>query len=90
MRYRIEAAAGSDLRKELFGLAVSQNLNLLELNKAGTTLEDVFLRLTSTDPAVGAAPAQPSSMEENTEMSAAAEEGRAGATPTVEGEAGNE
>jgi hypothetical protein len=44
------ATPGSDLRKEIFGLAVSQNLNLLELNKTATTLEDVFLCLTSSDP----------------------------------------
>jgi ABC-2 type transport system ATP-binding protein len=50
-RYRLTATPGSELRKEIFALAVSQNLNLLELNKTATTLEDVFLRLTSSDPA---------------------------------------
>jgi ABC-2 type transport system ATP-binding protein len=51
VRFQLSAAHGADLRKEIFGLAVAQNLNLLELNKSATTLEDVFLRLTASDPA---------------------------------------
>jgi ABC-2 type transport system ATP-binding protein len=51
-RYRLIATPGSELRKEIFALAVSQNLNLLELNKTATTLEDVFLRLTASDPLI--------------------------------------
>ena len=49
VRLRLSAAPGTDLRKEIFGLAVSQGFNLLELNRASTSLEDVFLTLTGQE-----------------------------------------
>jgi ABC-2 type transport system ATP-binding protein len=51
-RFRLHANQGADLREQIFDLAVSGNLKLLELNRVSTTLEDVFLKLTASDPAI--------------------------------------
>ncbi|MDQ3023083.1 MAG: ABC transporter ATP-binding protein [bacterium] len=50
-RFRLSANQGADLRENIFDLAVSGGLKLLELNHVSTTLEDVFLKLTASDPA---------------------------------------
>ena len=79
-RYRLTAAPGSELRKEIFAVAVAQNLNLLELNKTATTLEDVFLRLTSSDPVDDIA---------GTQLAAAAGDGATAAAGSIPTEQSN-
>lgn len=46
--YEIEARPGTDLRRELFGVAAKRNWPILAMSSSDLTLEDVFLRLTST------------------------------------------
>jgi ABC-2 type transport system ATP-binding protein len=53
-RFRIAVEAGSDLRREVFKLAVAKGWVLLELAQTTPSLEDVFLRLTTHDAAAEA------------------------------------
>ena len=53
-RFRIAVEAGSDLRREVFSLAVAKGWVLLELAQTTPSLEDVFLRLTTHDAAAEA------------------------------------
>jgi ABC-2 type transport system ATP-binding protein len=46
LRYKVTAERGTDLREQIFDLALARQLKLLELHHATTSLEDVFLRLT--------------------------------------------
>jgi ABC-2 type transport system ATP-binding protein len=48
VRYQLSTEKGADLNERIFDYAVSQNLKLLELHRASTSLEDVFLQLTGT------------------------------------------
>ncbi len=50
-RIELECAAGRDVRAEVFRAAVDGGLTLLELTEAKASLEDVFVRLTTTDAA---------------------------------------
>jgi ABC-2 type transport system ATP-binding protein len=48
-RFVLHAAKGSDVREEIFQLAVRRGWVLLELSRQATSLEEVFHRLTRTD-----------------------------------------
>jgi ABC-2 type transport system ATP-binding protein len=48
-RYTVNVAKGSDVREELFRQAVSQQWVLLEITRKGTSLEEVFHKLTQAD-----------------------------------------
>ncbi len=67
-RLQIEGQPGRDLRAEIFRAAVAGALTLVELTEAKASLEDVFVRLTTTEdarvepePAAPAPPDEPSS-----------------------------
>ncbi len=45
-RFELEVEKGADVREAAFRLAVSENWVLLEMHRKGTTLEDVFHKLT--------------------------------------------
>jgi ABC-2 type transport system ATP-binding protein len=45
----IRIEANSDLREEIFGLAVERKWIIRELSKERATLEDVFVELTHTE-----------------------------------------
>ena len=47
--FRLESAAGEDLREAVFQTCARQGLPLLELRRDTLTLEDIFLKLTSDD-----------------------------------------
>ncbi|MFA6742701.1 MAG: ATP-binding cassette domain-containing protein [Candidatus Neomarinimicrobiota bacterium] len=47
--YKVEAAIGSDIRKELAALVVNRGWGLLELKSEILSLEDIFLRLTTKE-----------------------------------------
>lgn len=47
--YRVETAAGTDLRKELAATVVQNGWGLLGLKSEGLSLEDIFLRLTTKE-----------------------------------------
>ena len=47
--FRLESAAGADLREAVFQTCARQGLPLLELRRDTLTLEDIFLKLTSDD-----------------------------------------
>lgn len=47
--FRLESAAGADLREAVFQTCARQGLPLLELRRDTLTLEDIFLKLTSGD-----------------------------------------
>jgi len=47
--YRVETAAGTDLRKELAATVVQNSWGLLGLKSEGLSLEDIFLRLTTKE-----------------------------------------
>jgi ABC-2 type transport system ATP-binding protein len=47
-RFTVKGAKGMDLRRPIFDFAVAGGYMLLELKHTGTTLEDVFLKLTGT------------------------------------------
>ncbi len=49
--FRLEAAEGTDLREAVFRVCAREDLPLLELRRDAMTLEDIFLKLTSDDPA---------------------------------------
>jgi ABC-2 type transport system ATP-binding protein len=83
-RFRVSAEQGADLSEQIFDLAVSGGFKLVELNRVSTTLEDVFLKLTSVDPAAGGA-AVPAAEDTGATPVPAAE-----ATTTSDAEAGNE
>lgn len=53
--YLIECDLGKDLREEIARFVVANGWGLLELKTISMTLEDVFLRLTQEEPAVGEA-----------------------------------
>ncbi len=53
-RFRVAVEGGSDLRREVFRLAVAKGWVLLELAQTTPSLEDVFLRLTTHDAAAEA------------------------------------
>jgi ABC-type multidrug transport system ATPase subunit len=48
-RFTVFTAKGSDIREELFKQAVAEKWVLLELTRKGTSLEEVFHRLTTAD-----------------------------------------
>ncbi|MEO7796049.1 MAG: hypothetical protein ABIV06_14870, partial [Thermoanaerobaculia bacterium] len=48
-RFVLECAAGSDPRAAVFRLAVEQSWTLVELASARASLEDIFVRLTTSD-----------------------------------------
>ena len=48
-RFRLAVEGGSELRREVFALAVNRGWVLLELAQTMPSLEDVFLRLTTRD-----------------------------------------
>jgi ABC-2 type transport system ATP-binding protein len=48
-RFTVYAAKGSDLREDLFRQAVSEGWVLLEMSRKGTSLEEVFHRLTQAE-----------------------------------------
>ena len=47
--FRLESAAGEDLREAVFQTCARQGLPMLELRRDTLTLEDIFLKLTSDD-----------------------------------------
>jgi len=47
-RFTVKGLKGSDLRRPIFDFAVGAGYMLLELKHTGTTLEDVFLKLTGS------------------------------------------
>ncbi|HXG38375.1 MAG TPA: ATP-binding cassette domain-containing protein [Bacteroidota bacterium] len=49
-RFLIHVAKGNDIREQLFQLAVSERWVLLELSRKGTSLEEVFHKLTKAEP----------------------------------------
>ncbi len=53
-RFRVAVEGGSDLRRDVFSLAVAKGWVLLELAQTTPSLEDVFLRLTTHDVAAEA------------------------------------
>jgi ABC-2 type transport system ATP-binding protein len=56
--WRLECERGADPREEVFRAAVANGWTLLELaRERGATLEDIFVRLTTHDAAVGEPPA---------------------------------
>ncbi len=56
--FRLEHGAGADPREAVFRLAVERGWVLLGLTPQRATLEDVFVRLTTREDAVAAAPAE--------------------------------
>lgn len=48
-RFSIAVAKGGDVREELFRQAVAEKWVLLEMSRKGTSLEEVFHRLTQTE-----------------------------------------
>jgi len=52
-RFTIHTSKGSDIREELFRQAVSEGWVLLEMSRKSTSLEDVFHKLTTSEPAKG-------------------------------------
>ena len=48
-KFSVSVAKGSDVREELFRRAVAENWVLLEMSRKGTSLEEVFHRLTQTE-----------------------------------------
>jgi ABC-2 type transport system ATP-binding protein len=48
-RFRMGVEKGSDVREQAFRLAVDRGWVLLEMHRIGTSLEEVFHRLTATD-----------------------------------------
>jgi len=63
-RFRIDAERGLDLREPAFRLAVERGWVLLELAEEKVSLEDIFVRLTTAEPA--AAEAEPAPAPEAT------------------------
>jgi ABC-2 type transport system ATP-binding protein len=55
-RFALTAAPGADPREAIFRAAVERGWVLLELSEARASLEDVFVRLTTREPAAEAAP----------------------------------
>jgi ABC-2 type transport system ATP-binding protein len=55
----VETEAGRDLRAELARAVVGKGFDLLALGQAGMSLEEIFLHLTTTEPAAAEAPAAP-------------------------------
>jgi ABC-2 type transport system ATP-binding protein len=47
-RFSVVAAKGADLSEPIFDFAVARGYKLVELHHTGTSLEDVFLRLTGS------------------------------------------
>ena len=54
-RFRLTAEKGADLNEAIFDCAVAGGMKLLELNHVSTSLEDVFIKLTSSQPQVASA-----------------------------------
>ncbi|HLF20114.1 MAG TPA: ATP-binding cassette domain-containing protein [Bacteroidota bacterium] len=50
-RFTVHTTKGSDLREQLFRQAVSEGWVLLEMSRKSTSLEEVFHKLTTTEPA---------------------------------------
>jgi len=59
-RYRVEHAADGDPREEIFHLAVERGWVLRELTREMTSMEDVFVRLTTTEEEASKAPREES------------------------------
>ncbi len=53
-RFRLECEQASDPREEIFRCAVERGWVLLELTRRRASLEDIFVRLTTTEPPGGA------------------------------------
>jgi ABC-2 type transport system ATP-binding protein len=51
--FEVDAEAGRDVRAEVARAVVAQGLDLLALQQAGMSLEEIFLHLTTTDAAAG-------------------------------------
>jgi len=49
----VETEPGQDVRAELARTLVGRGFDLLELQRMGMSLEEIFLHLTTTDAAVG-------------------------------------
>ena len=60
----VDAESGRDLRAELARCVVQKGFDLLGLQPVGMSLEEIFLHLTTAEPASTAAPA-PESPEAN-------------------------
>jgi hypothetical protein len=56
--FEIEAEAGRDVRGDLARAVVQRGFDLLGLQQAGMSLEEIFLHLTTTEPAE-TAPTEP-------------------------------
>lgn len=84
-RFEVECAEGVDLREAVFRTAVRKDWVLLELAERATSLEDVFVRLTTHDKNLGA-------RGSDSDLETAAErDDDAAASPTSDdGEAANE
>jgi ABC-2 type transport system ATP-binding protein len=54
--FEIDAEAGRDVRADLARLVVAKGLDLLALQQAGMSLEEIFLHLTTTDAAASEPP----------------------------------
>ena len=73
----VETQADADIRRNLFALLAQKNWPLLALKNSDLTLEDLFLRLTSTDAALVSQeeePQEPSGQEENPQAASQADE----------------
>jgi hypothetical protein len=55
----VEAEAGRDVRPELARAVVGRGFDLLGLQEVGMSLEEIFLHLTTTEPAEEAAASAP-------------------------------
>lgn len=58
---RIQQESGRDVRETIFHACAQANLPIMMLKQTGVTLEEIFLALTSDDPAPPSAPENPSS-----------------------------
>ena len=57
--FEVDAEGGRDVRADLARLVVGQGRDLVSLQQAGMSLEDIFLHLTTTDAAAAEPPAAP-------------------------------
>ncbi len=67
LRYDVESLQGRQIRADLARAVVNAGWNLVELSGVGSSLEDIFLQLTSADRAAGASePAPPETADSGT------------------------
>jgi ABC-type multidrug transport system ATPase subunit len=62
----VESPRGHDVRAEVFQLAAQQKWHLLELRRAGMTLEEVFIRVVAGEETDGGAEPTPAPRESTT------------------------